>query len=115
MSAIEETLETDLKEHKSSVSRSSASNTSILTGFLKLLSSVRLGIMLLIILGLLAFLGMIIMQQNIEGFDKYFADLAPSERLLYGSLGFFDIYHSWYYNLVILFLSLNIILASIER
>src|SRR5438132_3621639 len=99
MSAIEESIDPNLKESKSVARKSSAAGASVFANFLKLMSSVRLGIVLLIILGLLAFLGMIIMQQNIEGFDKYFADLAPSERLLYSSLGFFDIYHSWYYNL----------------
>jgi cytochrome c biogenesis protein len=58
---------------------------------------------------------MLIMQQNVQGFEKYYADLTPAQKLLYGSLGFFDIYHAWYYNLLLLVLSLNIVLASIDR
>jgi cytochrome c biogenesis protein len=111
MSAIEETKNTNLAKDKPAANKDS----NFLNGLLNLLSSVRFGIVLLIILGILSFLGMIIMQQNVDGFDKYYAELTPSEKLLYGSLGFFDIYHTWYYNLLILVLSLNIILASIER
>lgn len=60
-------------------------------------------------------IGMLIVQQNVQGFDAYYVSLTPAERMVFGTLGFFDIYHSWYYNLLLLFLSLNIILASIDR
>ncbi len=83
--------------------------------FLKLLCSVRFGIILLIAVGLLCFLGMIIMQQNIEGFERYYAELTPAQKLVYGSVGLFDIYHSWYFNALLLVLSFNIVLASIDR
>src|SRR4029450_11460522 len=49
-----------------------------------------------------------------EGLDKYYAALTPSQRLLYGKLGFFDIYHTWYFNAMLLVLSLNIVLSSID-
>ena len=58
---------------------------------------------------------MLIMQQNVDGFENYYAALTPSQRLLYGKLGFFDIYHVWYFNVLLCLLSLNIILASIDR
>ena len=82
---------------------------------LNLLSSVRFGIVLLIILTLACMSGMLIMQQSVEGFDKYFAELTPAQRLVYGGLGFFDIYHTWYFNVLLMTLSLNIVLASIDR
>ncbi len=75
----------------------------------------RLGVGLLITLGLACLTGMLIMQQNVEKFDRYYAQLTPSQRLVYGGLGFFDIYHSWYFNVILCVLSLNIILASIDR
>lgn len=115
MSAIEETNNTKITEEKPAASKTAKSGTSFLNSFLNLLSSVRFGIVLLIILGILSFIGMIIMQQNVPDFDKYYAELMPSTRLLFSKLGWFDIYHTWYYNLLILVLSLNIILASIER
>lgn len=88
---------------------------SILSRFLKLLCSVRLGVSLLVTLGLACLTGMLIMQQNVEKFDRYYAQLTPAQRLVYGGLGFFDIYHSWYFNVILCVLSLNIILASIDR
>src|SRR5918997_1621219 len=40
---------------------------------------------------------------------------SPVTRLLFGSLGFFDIYNAWSFNVLLLVLSLNIVLASIDR
>ena len=71
-----------------------------------LLSSVRFGVLLLILLAAASMLGMVIMQVNVEGFDKYYAELSPATRLLFGTLNFFDIYHSWYFNLLLLVLML---------
>lgn len=82
---------------------------------LDFLSSVRFGVTLLCILVVLSMIGMLIIQQNVQGFDAYYASLTPAEKLVYGSLGFFDIYYSWYFKLLLLILSLNIILASIDR
>src|SRR5687768_2990471 len=82
---------------------------------LNFLSSVRLGVTLLCILVVLSMIGMLVIQQNVQGFDAYFASLTPAEKLVYGRLGFFDIYHSWYFNFLLLVLSLNIVLASIDR
>jgi cytochrome c biogenesis protein len=88
---------------------------SIVTKFLALLSSVRFGIVLLVLLVIASMIGMLVVQQNVEGFDKYFFELSPATKVLFGALGFFDIYHTWYFNVLLLVLSLNIILASIDR
>jgi cytochrome c biogenesis protein len=90
-------------------------NESFLSKFLRLTCSVRLGVTLLCLLGLACLIGMLIMQQNVDGFENYYAALTPAQRLLYGKLGFFNIYHVWYFNTLLCFLSLNIILASIDR
>ena len=111
MSAAEET-KTDIRV-KAAVA--TVKSPSVITRLLNLLSSVRFGVTLLVLLVIACMIGMLIMQQNVEGFDKYFAELTPSQKLLYGSLGFFDIYHSWYFNALLLVLSLNIVLASIDR
>ncbi len=111
MTSLEETgIDTNVQ-----LPAKTSSKDSLFSKFLDLLSSVRLGIVLLILLGLACFLGMVIMQQNVDGFDLYFADLTPAQRLVYGTLGFFDIYHVWYFNALLAVLSLNIILASIDR
>lgn len=83
--------------------------------FLNLLSSVQFGIVQLILLIAACMIGMLIQQQELETFPGYFAELTPAEKVVYGRLGFFDIYHVWYFNLLLLLLSLNIILASIDH
>lgn len=88
---------------------------SVISGFITLISSVRFGIILLILLLTASFVGMLVMQQNVQGFERYYAELTPSQRIVYGYLGLFDIYHAWYFNALLGLLSLNIILASIDR
>jgi cytochrome c biogenesis protein len=94
---------------------SARASASLVTQFIDLLSSVRFGVVLLVLLALASVAGMLVMQVNVEGFDKYYAELAPATKLLFGTLGFFDIYHAWYFNVLLLVLSLNIILSSIDN
>lgn len=82
---------------------------------LNFLSSVRFGVVLLCVMVGLSMIGMLVIQQNVDGFDAYFASRTPAEKMIYGALGLFDIYHSWYFNFLLLVLSLNIVLASIDR
>jgi cytochrome c biogenesis protein len=82
---------------------------------LDFLSSVRFGVVMLCVMVTLAMIGMLVMQQNVQGFDTYYASLTPAERTVFGALGIFDIYYSWYFSLLLLILSLNIVLASIDR
>lgn len=82
---------------------------------LDFLSSVRFGVVMLCIMVVLAMIGMLIMQQNVQGFDTYYASLTPAEKTVFGALGIFNIYYSWYFTLLLLVLSLNILLASIDR
>src|SRR5262245_55694351 len=87
----------------------------VIDGFLNLLSSVSFGIVLLVLLIIACMIGMLIQQQEIQSFPAYFAELTPAEKVVYGRLGFFDIYHAPYFHLLLLLLSLNIILASIDH
>src|SRR5215813_3695770 len=89
--------------------------SAVIDGFLNLVSSVPFGIVLLILLIIASMIGMLIQQQELESFPGYFAQLTPAEKLVYGYLGFFDIYHAAYFHLLLLLLSLNIILASIDH
>ena len=82
---------------------------------LDFLSLVRLGVIVLCSLVVLSMVGMLIVQQNVQGFDAYYVSLMPAEKAVYGWLGFFDIYYSWYFKALLLFLSLNLVLASIDR
>src|SRR5690349_1988861 len=76
-------------------SSGSAVGTAI-DSILKLLSSVRFGLVMLGTLLTCCMIGMLIMQVSVEGFQKYYSELSPAKRLVFGSLGFFDIYHAWY-------------------
>jgi cytochrome c biogenesis protein len=107
MSTVEETIKAkEIARPKSAP---------IVNRALDFLSSVRFGVVLLCILVALSMVGMLIIQQNVVGFDAYFASLTPAEKLIFGSLGLFDVYHSWYFNFLLLVLSLNIVLASIDH
>ncbi|REJ78416.1 MAG: hypothetical protein DWQ43_12135 [Acidobacteria bacterium] len=110
MSSVEETVKSPRQERSAH-----GAVWDIFTAFVEFLSSVKLGVVLLVILVILSILGMVIIQQNVQGFDAHYASYTPAERTVFGALGFFDIYHSWYYNFLLLILSLNIILASIDR
>ncbi|HXI88760.1 MAG TPA: cytochrome c biogenesis protein ResB [Blastocatellia bacterium] len=108
---------------------------SVLDKVLGLLSSVRFGIVMLSTLLLCCMIGMLVMQVNVDGFQKYYANLKPAQKLVYGALGLFDIYRRgaplppsplrfldayWpaylnYFQLFLAITGLNIILASIDR
>ncbi|HYP28714.1 MAG TPA: cytochrome c biogenesis protein ResB [Blastocatellia bacterium] len=88
---------------------------SVLDKVLRLLSSVRFGVTMLMILLGMCIIGMLIMQVEVEGFQEYYQRLTPAQRLVYGSLGLFDIYHAWYFTFLLAVTGLNIILASIDR
>ena len=88
---------------------------SILDKVLYLLSSVRFGIIMLSVLLICCMIGMLIQQVEVAGFQEYYHRLPPAQRLAYRKLGFFNIYHSWYFNLLLAVTGLNIILASIDR
>src|SRR5829696_10087128 len=85
------------------------------TRAMDLIRGVRFGVVLLVLLAGACVVGMLVVQVNVDGFDKYYAALTPSQRMLYSALGFFDIYHTWYFNAMLLVLSLNIILSSIDN
>jgi cytochrome c biogenesis protein len=82
---------------------------------LRLLSSVRFGIVMLVLLLICCMIGMLIVQQDMDGFRDYYQRLTPAQRYIYAKLGFFHIYHSWYFSLLLAITGLNIILASIDR
>jgi cytochrome c biogenesis protein len=109
MSVAEETIKEKAREI------SPSKTASWLDHVLFFLSSVRFGVVLLCIMVFLSLVGMLIIQQNVNGFDAYFASLTPAEKLVYSSLDFFDIYYSWYFKFLLLVLSLNIVLASIDH
>lgn len=111
MSAIEESINT-VAEVKPHATRKSVP---VFNRILDFLSSVRFGVVLLCIMVLFSIVGMLIVQQNVNGFDAFYAGLTPAEKTVFGALGLFDVYYSWYFKLILVVLSLNIVLASIDR
>src|SRR5437868_1471795 len=118
------TSKSDVSPESNSVSVSTSEGTetgnansigSLIDYLLRLLSSVRFGLIMLGTLLTCCMIGMLIMQINVEGFQKYYNILSPAKKLAFGRLGFFDIYHSWYFSLLLAITGLNIILASIDR
>jgi cytochrome c biogenesis protein len=81
---------------------------------LRLLSSVKFGLTMLGFLILSCFLGMFIYQQNVDGFEEYYATLTNSEKLIFTALGLFNVYGTWWFQTLLALTSLSIILASID-
>ncbi len=116
------TSETEVKTESPSLSapavvkvRANKQSESIIDKVLKVLSSVRFGLIMLSLLLLCSMLGMLIMQVEVEGFLEYFAKLTPAQKLIYTKLDLNNIYHSWYFTGLLAITALNIILASIDR
>ncbi len=105
----------ELEGPKTASKQKAAGLSAVIDSALNLLSSVRLGIVFLSLLIIACMIGMLIQQQELETFPAYYAELTPSEKIVYGRLGFFDIYHAPYFNFLLLLLSLTIILASIDH
>jgi cytochrome c biogenesis protein len=74
--------------------------------------SLKLTIFLLIGLALTSIIGTIVMQGPSR---EYLATLSETKIRLYSALGFFDMYHSWWFILLLYLLTLNLICCSIKR
>ena len=72
----------------------------------------KLSIFLLIGLALVSIIGTVIPQGPQR---EYLATLSETKIRLYSSLGFFDMYHSWWFILLLYLLTLNLICCSIKR
>lgn len=100
-----------------------ASNTSglvkIIDDGLRLISSVPFGVSILGILLLAVLTGTLVLQRptaDPERFRIYYNEvLMPAERIVYGTLGLFDVYHVWWFVALMFILALNITLTTIDR
>lgn len=75
--------------------------------------SLKLSISLLIGLALTSIIGTIVPQGNIP--PEYLQTISESKFKLYQSLSFFDMYHSWWFMLLLYLLTVNLIACSIKR
>ena len=79
----------------------------------KFFSSVKLAVVLLIILAILSIIGTII-QQN-EAPEKYLREYSQSTVDLFEMLGFFDMYHTWWFVLLLFLFTANLTVCTLER
>lgn len=75
--------------------------------------SLKLTISLLISLALTSIIGTIIPQGQLP--PEYVAEISAAKLQIYTKLGFFDMYHSWWFIALLYVFSLNLISCSIKR
>ncbi len=75
--------------------------------------SLKLTMFLLIGLAVISIIGTIIPQGPPP--PEYIAQISPAKLKLYQSLGFFDMYHSWWFILLLYLLTVNLVACSIKR
>jgi cytochrome c biogenesis protein len=75
--------------------------------------SLKLTMFLLISLAVISIIGTVI-PQGIPP-QEYLAQISPAKVKLYKALGFFDMYHSWWFILLLYLLTVNLVACSIKR
>ncbi len=79
------------------------------------LASVRTGIILLILVGVVAAAGTVILQRPTTENDQMQRAYSPELLRWLDQLGLTNIFHSWWFTLLLALLAISILLASIER
>jgi cytochrome c biogenesis protein len=79
----------------------------------KFFSSVKLAVVLLIILAIVSVIGTVI-QQN-EAPEKYLAEYSQSTVQLFETIGLFDMYHTWWFVLLLFLLTANLTVCTLDR
>lgn len=79
----------------------------------KFLSSVKLAVVLLIILAIVSVIGTVI-QQN-ESPESYLREYSQTTVNLFEALGFFDMYHTWWFVLLLFLLTANLTVCTLDR
>lgn len=75
--------------------------------------SLKLTIFLLITLALTSIIGTVLPQGQLP--PEYVAQISSFKLQLYTTLGFFDMYHSWWFVTLLYMMSLNLVCCSIKR
>ncbi len=75
--------------------------------------SLKLTLFLLISLALTSIIGTVLPQGALP--PEYVAQISPTKLQIYSKLGFFDMYHSWWFISLLYVFSLNLISCSIKR
>jgi cytochrome c biogenesis protein len=88
---------------------------SIFDRFLEFFSSLKCGLLLLGLLGISMILGTFILQRPMAQEGQIEQVYAPQIVRLLNAVGLFDVFHTWWFILLLGLLGANITLASIER
>ncbi len=81
----------------------------------KTLANLRTGIVLLILVGIAAALGTIILQRPVTEADQLTAAYSPRTLQLLDRLTLTDVFHSWWFLTLLTLLSLSIVFVSVDR
>ncbi|MDD5542803.1 MAG: cytochrome c biogenesis protein ResB [Acidobacteriia bacterium] len=79
------------------------------------MSSIKLGIYLLIILVVVSFIGTVVPQRPNTSPENLQIMFAPQNLMLLDKMGILDVFHSWWFKVLLTLLGLNIVFASIDR
>jgi len=90
-----------------------APSSDYFTRLWKFFTSVRLTVVLLLSLALTSIIGTVIPQN--ESPSAYFREYGAFFYNLFDILDIFDMYHSWWFQLLLLLLTINVIVCSINR
>lgn len=75
--------------------------------------SLKLTLFLLISLALTSIIGTVLPQGQVP--PEYVARISPLKLQIYSKLGFFDMYHSWWFIALLYIFSLNLVCCSVKR
>jgi cytochrome c biogenesis protein len=92
-----------------------AKQQTIVDRFLRFLSSLECGLVLLGSLGTAVIIGTMILQRPMAREGQIEQIYAPQTLRLLNALGLFDVFHTWWFILLLGLLGANITLASLER
>ncbi len=79
----------------------------------KFFSSVKLAVVLLIILAIVSVAGTVIRQN--QPTEEYLREYSQTTVNLFETLGFFDLYHTWWFVLLLFLLTANLTVCTLER
>ncbi len=82
---------------------------------LKTISSIRTGIILLILVGLASIAGTLVLQRPLTDPTDIQRAYSPQTLRLLDATGLTDVFHSWWFIGLLTLLCINIVLASVER
>ena len=86
---------------------------SFITNVWDFFCSLKLTLFLLISLALTSIIGTVLPQGALP--PEYVAQISPAKLQIYSKLGFFDMYHSWWFITLLYMVCLNLVSCSIKR